>query len=791
MRDRELCELIPVNGLPGAVEADALTASDMLDDHDGAVLQITPQGTDRLMLKSTNVPAASAWNTWSERPGEMVFLPLGVRVTPVLYSTSIRRATVIIPPAEIRFGRHELAGETVEFEALHAGSRLGFSYRKSGSFNFAGEWEIREKKEWGLRFWIVLCLSAAGGEEVSYSADEGAATVRVGTRTISLLARHTAVQVTGHDSVEALAEEMETNGYFDLGSRATTANVIALRFNLEMMPANRFAAAVADSHELAVSQARAALRALDAPPGAALHTGRNAGALDAMRDVIGWNTVYDRINARRYTAVSRIWNLGDFAVWFNDQLFAAMMSGSLDATLARDNLAVALGNATPQGNFACLLTSRDAWVDRSQAPHGAVVAWTMFLQGRDRSLIELAFEPLARNHRWWRAERDPGGHGLVSCGTSDVGDALYKGTAFGARNETGMDNSATHDEAAYDAATRTLSTFDVGLNAALALDAEMLALIARELGADEEAAAFDALARDTRERIQSELWDEERGLFANRQRDGGFVRSVGPTSFYPLLCGAASEAQAARLLGHLADPATFGGEFVLPNATRDDPAFGENTYWRGRIWPNVNYFVWQGLRRYGFQAEADELARKSLALFAKSWDGRRLCGENYSAETGEIDDQPDTDPFYTWGAMLPLLGVAGVMDFSPWNGWELVNDGEPVRLGPLVSPAGRVIVMVEHGTLTLLAGGAPVFSTNRKGRLRGIVVETGLVSVVFPDVCPGDSFFSLGPFHSERFVSARLDGKEVATRIEAGCRTVDLAGLRAGARLDCYLSASP
>lgn len=54
------------------------------------------------MLLNTNVPAENAWNTWSERPGEMVFLPLGVRVTPVLFSTFARKPTAIRPPTEIR-----------------------------------------------------------------------------------------------------------------------------------------------------------------------------------------------------------------------------------------------------------------------------------------------------------------------------------------------------------------------------------------------------------------------------------------------------------------------------------------------------------------------------------------------------------------------------------------------------------------------------------------------------------------------------------------------------------------
>ncbi|MER9761733.1 hypothetical protein [Mesorhizobium sp. M0138] len=57
------------------------------------------------MLLNTNVPAENArntWNTWSERPDEMVFLPLGVRVTPVRCSTFARKPAAIRPPTEIR-----------------------------------------------------------------------------------------------------------------------------------------------------------------------------------------------------------------------------------------------------------------------------------------------------------------------------------------------------------------------------------------------------------------------------------------------------------------------------------------------------------------------------------------------------------------------------------------------------------------------------------------------------------------------------------------------------------------
>ena len=738
------------------------------------------------MFLDTSIPLASAWNTWSERPGELTFLPLGVRIAPVLYSAKLARATPIRAPEDIRFGTHGLRGERIEFETLFAETRLAFRLDKPDPFVVRGGFETLQTGEWGLRYWVSLALCAEDGSRVEVDPQTGVAVVEVAFRFVALAASDLPALVTGHESFDALIEDFDRNGYFDKSTRASVAPLIALRFNLEMTPSLRYAAAVADTRELAVAKARAALSgAIEAAP--ILQTGRGAGALDALRDVIGWNTVYDRQNRRQTTTASRIWGLGD-AVWYNDQCFAALMAGLLDPALGRANFEVAMSSATPQGNIACLVNPKDAWVDRTQTPHGAFVAWMMYERTRDRAFLADVFDALARNQLWWRAHRDPDGRGLVSCGTSDVGDAMYRGTAFGARNETGMDNSPTHDEARYDPETRTLSTLDVGLNSALALDAEMLARIAAELGRRAEAERFAALGQQTRALIRTELWDEARGLFANRQRAGGFVRSVSPTSFFPLLCGAASEAQVERLLVHLEDPALFGGPLPLPNVSRNDPAYAEQIYWRGRIWPHVNWLVWQGLRRYRLDAQATSLAERSLKLFEQSWATRRWCGENYGGDTGEIDDRPGNDPFYTWGAMLPLMAVSEVMNIGPWGGWELVNHGEPLRLGPIESPAGVVSVEVADGVLSLFgADGAPLFTTTYRGRLSHITIEAGLLSVTFAGAC-GPVAFRLGASASARLVAARLSGQALETRLEAGCHRADVRGVEAGARLDWHLA---
>jgi len=268
-----------------------------------------------------------------------------------------------------------------------------------------------------------------------------------------------------------------------------------------------------------------------------------------------------------------------------------------------------------------------------------------------------------------------------------------------------------------------------------------------------------------------------------RLRSGAFVKSIGPTSFYPLLCRAASREQIDRLVQLLDDPRKFGGRFVLPSAARDDPAYSDNTYWRGRVWPPLNYLVWQGLRRAGHRQRASKLAQSSFDLFRSAWDERRLCPENFNAETGEPLDQPDTEGFYNWGALMPLMAVGEIMDFSPWRGWEILNNGDDLRLGPLQSPVGAVTIAVANGMLRLSLGEVELLATDMIGRISHLRLGAGEIAFDLPEeVAAGSSIWlsavgansiRLAKNGGDDLVCAAdgvgtriiLDGKEKARRI--------------------------
>ncbi|MEY8827108.1 trehalase family glycosidase [Sedimentitalea sp. XS_ASV28] len=711
------------------------------------------------------------WSTWTaERPAEFTHLPSGFRVTPVLYSDRANAATALPAGDLLRYGRRGMRDGHIAFSTDHEDTKLDWACRRTAEDQLDLTWTCRATGEWGLRYWVSISLSGPEGAEFTYDRETGETLARVGDEIMRIRCAEKPFLVTVHDDVEGLIAEFDNKGYFYLASRGTTGRFLALRFNLDEMPQMQ----VTVTRD---GQPEEPFDASDSLPEDTDLACNPQAALQAVNDVLAWNHVMDRINDRPYTALTRNWSVkkfGGFGVWLNDNLFHALMWSMIDPAKARDNIEAVFAWQTPAGNFPCLVTGNDAWLDRTQLPIGSHVLWQLYRSTDDLDVLRWAFPKLLANHRWWWAKRSLGETRLVAYGTSaDQGDGLYKGTRLAAKNESSMDNMAVHDEADFDPETGLLQSADVGLNSLLALDGEVLSHMATLLGLEAEATELAESSARHKVQIGSWLWDETRGVFANRRLDGRFVQALAPTSFYPLAAGIGTEAQLQSLIdNYLLAEDKFGGRYILPSAPRDQPAYHENVYWRGRAWAPLNYWVYQGLMRHGRVAEASDLADKGATMFAAHWD-KRQCGENYSSVTGEIRDQADTDAFYTWGALLPTLSVLQVVSDTVWGGLQINPARVKHNFGPLQSQLGTVEVTREGDSWTLLIGGNPVLTGTGAPTLGnpafgtdGFTADlTGITAMVTLEFC------------GRQIVSARLDGAPLA--IEAG----QLA-LTAGGKLD-------
>ncbi|HKP27427.1 MAG TPA: trehalase family glycosidase [Dongiaceae bacterium] len=709
--------------------------------------------------------AGRGWNSWtSEWPAQMSHLPRGLTLTPVAYASSKNAFTDF--PAQggaVRYGSRSVRGEQIALSLSHAGTAFDLNYSRPEADVLRLSWSTVRLGEWGLRFWLCWTLSwqpDANEPAFEWRYDEKAGELsathpRHGA--VVLAEEAPALLTTFHADMAALRGEFESQGYFYLGSRGTQGRFPCLRYNFEEMPRLSLAVAFGATREEAAAKAR---RALAASPESVprLQTGQGGHALDAVRDVVGWNSVWDFINKRPYTSLSRAWvaqKFGGFGLWLDDIFYHAWMAALFDRDIAVENLEALISVAQPAGNLPCLMTGRDSWVDRSQPPIGSLAVWMIAAHSGDPSIVDLAYDSLLANHDWWFHQRDGNGDGLMGWGTSPgVGSGLYRGTKLGARDESSMDNSPIHDETDLDRASGMLTAADVGLNSLLVLDAEILSYWAEQRGDNATAQRLRQRGGALAAKVRDRLWDDERKVFANRLWNGRFVRSIAPTSFYPLLAGIATPEQTQHLLRWLDDPRKFGGFWCLPSVTRDDPAYHDNVYWRGRIWPPLNLLTYLGLRRADQRAAAERLATDSFRLFEQAW-CKGQCPENFNAESGLADDQPDTDLYYGWGGLMPLIATLDISRLTPWAGWEIELKPGTWSLGPLQIGGHDIRIAAGDGWVSLHRDGVEIAATDMPGTLWRVAIAEDALSCL----STGGGRVRIPGASIDRMIEASYDGK--------------------------------
>ena len=319
--------------------------------------------------------------------------------------------------------------------------------------------------------------------------------------------------------------------------------------------------------------------------------------------------------------------------------------------------------------------------------------------GFEHAWLAQVYPQLVRWHAYWMKNRNAwridGGRstktGLLSWGSNPVAyefpqlvpyNQILQHTRQSAMYESGLDNSPLFDGVEFNEEKNCLELEDVALSSFYAMDCEALANIASYLGQRQDAARYRREHAKIARLINERLWDEEHGLYVNRHwaREGEapaephsshapagrYSDRWAPTSFFPLLAGVATPERAARMVReHLLNPREFWGEWVIPAIARSDPAYKDNDYWRGRIWGPFNFLVAEGLRRYRFDAEAAELAQKSLKLFMTNYRADGGVYENYNAETGQGADVWNAARLYHWGGLLAFIAMQELIDIEP------------------------------------------------------------------------------------------------------------------------------
>ena len=175
--------------------------------------------------------------------------------------------------------------------------------------------------------------------------------------------------------------------------------------------------------------------------------------------------------------------------------------------------------------------------------------------------------------------------------------------------------------------------------------------------------------------IQENCYDEKDGMYysvdlnllpidpeaflhkgAPRHWDCLIQRLGGWSGFLAMWAGIATPEQAERMVReNLLDEKAFWAPYGVRSLSKYEKMYaikksGNPSCWLGPIWGICNYMVFRGLLRYGFLAEARELAEKTVKLFEEDLAACGQLHEYYDPESGE----PVLNPgFQSWN----LLGA--------------------------------------------------------------------------------------------------------------------------------------
>jgi len=175
----------------------------------------------------------------------------------------------------------------------------------------------------------------------------------------------------------------------------------------------------------------------------------------------------------------------------------------------------------------------------------------------------------------------------------------------------------------------------VCLNTLLYIMEDDAARIMETLSDQASTATWRRRAASRRDLVNKLLWDAQAGLYydynfmTRRLRRYDFA-----TTFYPLWAGIASPEQAARVQANLPKFEAPGGILTSTAVTGNqwDAPFG---------WAPLQMIAVAGLRRYGFDDDADRLAAKFVSLVAKEFDEHGTIVEKYDVRRRESDVAAD------------------------------------------------------------------------------------------------------------------------------------------------------
>ncbi len=203
------------------------------------------------------------------------------------------------------------------------------------------------------------------------------------------------------------------------------------------------------------------------------------------------------------------------------------------------------------------------------------------------------------------------------------------------------------------------SSASIYLNCLMYMELGAMAKIAHSLGLADKEEHYAKMHDELLGMIREHCWDERDGFYystdinlvpvdPNVELHRGaprtwpcLIQRIGVwTGFMAMWAGIATPEQAERMVNeHLKCEKTFCSPYGVRSLSRMEKMYtirvsGNPSCWLGPIWGIANYMTFEGLIKYGYLDEAEELAKKTITLFGQDLEKNGDIHEYYDPETG-------------------------------------------------------------------------------------------------------------------------------------------------------------
>lgn len=268
-----------------------------------------------------------------------------------------------------------------------------------------------------------------------------------------------------------------------------------------------------------------------------------------------------------------------------------------------------------------------------------ILAWAEWrvyrLIGDDHRLAKV-FAPLMAYHQWCSANR-----------TWPSGLYWATGHSSGMSNQPRVPSSSFHH--------RHWSWVDASMQAAL--NSWALAQMATLLNESSLADSLEEEHQHLVEQINKCLWNEAAQFYQDVDGHGRFSPIKSTAAYWGLLdANLIPEKRREPFVKALRENWAFKLPHRVPSQSADSEGYNFETgnYWRGGVWPCLNFMVLRGLRGIRQHQLAHDIAINHLTNVAEVYAQTGALWENYAPETAAPGDPAAKDP----------VGMAGLSPIS-------------------------------------------------------------------------------------------------------------------------------